>query len=293
MSNPPIVAGNLKQSILPDVKPGRLSAGEGWMAVTIAGMLLLLGAMALVSLVARAPNAGFANSATALAAITAATVGIERVLEVFWTAIGMTLGSFWPLTRVHELMQRFTARLDTELEPVYKQAKQAIGQVSQTEQWGEQRITLAEKEIEDIKKSLLQFQNLAPNSQHVNFMIAAATRAIGDIEAKYPSISTTTQAAKQVIAITSDILDSFKDNPGRRLISIYLGAILGLAVAGLTGMDVFQATGTAPTAGATLFPGIGVALTGLMMGLGSNPTHELIRTLQEIKKSRKAENDSN
>jgi hypothetical protein len=31
-------------------------------------------------------------------------------------------------------------------------------------------------------------------------------------------------------------------------------------------------------------PSLGVAFTGLVMGLGSDPTHEAIRALQEVKK---------
>jgi hypothetical protein len=38
-----------------------------------------------------------------------------------------------------------------------------------------------------------------------------------------------------------NFLSSFKDNQGRRLISIFLGAMLGLILAGVFGLDVFQA----------------------------------------------------
>ena len=40
------------------------------------------------------------------------------------------------------------------------------------------------------------------------------------------------------------------------------------------------------------FPNLGAAVTGLVMGLGATPTHELIKTLQETKKNRKAENNA-
>jgi|SRR4028118_214815 hypothetical protein len=39
-------------------------------------------------------------------------------------------------------------------------------------------------------------------------------------------------------------------------------------------------------------PNLGATVTGLAMGLGASPTHELIRTLQETKKNRKAENNA-
>jgi hypothetical protein len=69
------------------------------------------------------------------------------------------------------------------------------------------------------------------------------------------------------------------------------------------GLDVLAST-TGATATTTFFsfslpilgvitvhsPAWGVLVTGLVMGLGANPTHELIRTLQEVKKNRTLEN---
>ena len=82
------------------------------------------------------------------------------------------------------------------------------------------------------------------------------------------------------------------------MISIYLGSFLGMIIAGVVGMDVFQATLSSETVGAAqatmqmttqLFPYVGVAMTGLVIGLGSDPTHQVIQVLQEYKKARKAE----
>jgi hypothetical protein len=70
-----------------------------------------------------------------------------------------------------------------------------------------------------------------------------------------------------------------------------------MMIAGVVGMDVFQATlspeavGAAQAAGqsaARLFPYVGVAVTGLVIGFGSDPTHQVIEVLKEYKKARKA-----
>jgi hypothetical protein len=79
-------------------------------------------------------------------------------------------------------------------------------------------------------------------------------------------------------------VNSLADNPGRRILSIYLGALMGLVVAVILGLDVFAAVlGTVST-------GLkyGVAATGLVMCLGSSPTHEVIKVLQTIKQNQKA-----
>jgi hypothetical protein len=87
----------------------------------------------------------------------------------------------------------------------------------------------------------------------------------------------------------ADVVATFKDNPGRRLISIYVGAVFGLLVSGMLSLDLFAAALQRPTAtiGPSWLPHLGIVLTGLVMGLGSNPTHEVIRAVQEFKKSLK------
>ena len=91
------------------------------------------------------------------------------------------------------------------------------------------------------------------------------------------------------ITSVTDFLASFKDNPGRRMLSLELGIIGGLAVALFTGVDVFAGTsnegaGAADMVSATVG---GILFTGVLMGLGSSPTHEVIRVLQESKQARK------
>jgi hypothetical protein len=127
---------------------------------------------------------------------------------------------------------------------------------------------------------------LAPSGQQSRPIIAVTNQALGEIEKNVPKVEQAAQVAKQTIETAKNVLDSFQDNPARRLISIYTGAILGLVVAGTTGLNVFQATGVSSN-----LPGLGVALTGLLIGLGASPTHEAIRVLQEIKEGRKATNN--
>jgi hypothetical protein len=94
-----------------------------------------------------------------------------------------------------------------------------------------------------------------------------------------------------VVRAASDattFLSTFSDNPGRRLISIAAGAFLGLLVAGAFGLDIFEAVSNeAPPPTGALFA-LGVVCTGLVMGLGSSPTHEAVQALQQLKNARKA-----
>jgi hypothetical protein len=56
-----------------------------------------------------------------------------------------------------------------------------------------------------------------------------------------------------------------------------------MLVAGFIGLNVFAAIFDA-SAGA-LAGAAGIVLTGLLVGLGSNPTHEVIKALQAVKES--------
>jgi hypothetical protein len=94
--------------------------------------------------------------------------------------------------------------------------------------------------------------------------------------------------------------------------------MIGLAMAGILRLDVFQAAAAAPSSDgnsaaevvltssttvaqpeqgsllaqlAQSLPGLGVAVTGLLIGLGSSPTHEVIQSLKEYKKSRVSANN--
>ena len=77
----------------------------------------------------------------------------------------------------------------------------------------------------------------------------------------------------------SQFVGSVADNPGRRIISLYAGVAIGLIGSFVVGLDVFNATiGTTAGTGADSLKW-GVAITGVVMGLGSAPTHELIKAL--------------
>jgi hypothetical protein len=130
----------------------------------------------------------------------------------------------------------------------------------------------------------------------------ALSRALGSINsdvdaivAKYPKLtdgkSIDSVVTDAVTAATSlqNLLLTFASNPARRLLSIMAGANLGLAVAFVLHLDVFTAVdAAAPSAQAGggvsgNLPSIWIAVTGLVMGLGSTPTHELIKALQQRK----------
>jgi hypothetical protein len=309
------------------------AAGPRWLFATLVILILIL--FFLAALCPEAPNLGFAGSAAVLSLITAAAIGIERIIEGFWTIIGMTKGAFWPLNLINEQVNGMVNSLDEKLRPVYEEAEKAMNELAEAEQWTTEKLKEAKKELDELKARTAQLKALAPDNQRVNMIGVSAFQGVSFLEKKYPQAVKSAEAARQAITGVSDFVATFKDNPGRRLISILLGMILGLCVAGVVRLDVFEAAsqpaptpatdGTTTTAPATppgrvaaegqltpafqganternrtrkflvfdiaYWPFWGVALTGLLIGLGSNPTHEVIRAIQEYKKTRKSDND--
>jgi hypothetical protein len=281
-----------------DTKAGKISDEHtaGVVRAVLLGLLLLALVFLLVAQFA-APSKVIAGEATgALTLIAGAAVVIERILEGLWTFVGMTRGTKWPLGPLSDQFTAMLGNLDTTLSPFYKEADAALQRVAQAQGWTQARLEEARQELGQVQAQVTQIRSLAPDSQQVELVATSAAQVVGYLESKYqdPQFTAAAKMATDSFKSINDLVTSFKDNPGRRLISLFLGSFLGMAIAGVIGMDVFQATvspqvvGTAQTT-ARLFPCVRVAVTGLVIGLGSDPTHQVIQVLQQYKTARKAQ----
>jgi hypothetical protein len=261
--------------------------------IVVLASLVLAAAIITVAKYAQGANVGFNDSAAALAFITATAVGIERTIEAMWTTLGGLLGTYWPLNLINNQVKTLTGELDNSLKPFHEQAIERVNQLKKAGSLTADQLKKLEgapADIERLKKRFDELRNLAPSNQRVQLLAAAASQNVSFLTEKYGDIlgdlKDAATVANSAIDGLQNFLASFKDNPGRRLISIYIGAILGLIVAGLFSLDVFKAAGVDTTAHATT----SIVLTGIVIGLGSNPTHEVIRVIQEFKENRKGEN---
>jgi hypothetical protein len=278
--------------------------------IALLATLVLVGVMILVAEVIVPTDSkgtvvlnSFKDAATTLAFIGGAAMGIERVLEAFWTFMGGVVGTYWPLNVINKQVQTLVVDLDSALKPFHEEALKkiaALKNASTTTATELERLNKAEHEIGALKARFDEIKKLAPDNQRVQLLTAAASQNVAFLQEKFADLLTdadrATKVANTAIGGLQDFLATFKDNPGRRLISIYLGAILGLLVAGFFGLDVFAAAtksvSPATTDSVSMCPRFMVLLTGVIIGLGSNPTHEVIRAVQEFKKGQKGENTS-
>jgi hypothetical protein len=274
--------------------------------VLAVGIVVLLIAMGVVAWFV--PPHDVKDAAATLAIITATAVGIERILETFWAFMGQIQHSWWPLNVVGTQVEKMLSDLNNTLNPFYAEAKQAIDDAVTAGKFAREKVAAAKQNIDGLQQQLQDYakalESMKPDNQKLQLFTALAAQGVADFQKTYPDIAYVTVRADQAINAMSAFATTFKDNPARRFISIIAGGFLGVAVAGLLGLDLFKAAGGTEISfdipldiqnvlgiqidHRTL--NFGVALTGLVMGLGSNPTHEVIRAVQEYKKGRKVAN---
>ena len=265
------------------------------------GTIAIVVVAALVAVFGRVTTAAARDAAATVAVATTVAVGIERVIETLWTIVGFFRGAWWPMSIVGAKVDEMVTDLDGVLTPVYAGATNAVQHLADAETWTQAQIEAAHEEIGKIDQAITDLRTLAPDDQRVQLIGAATLKGINVLQQKYPEVTASVKVATEAISGLTNFVGTFKDNPGRRLISLYLGMLIGLVVAGALGIDLFEAVlvgnatlaSTAASAAAESQPlRLGVVASGLVLGLGANPTHELIKLLQEAKKSRAAHNVS-
>lgn len=289
---------------------------------TLAIILVLIGVVAL--LFAPEPNEGFATGAAALAFISATAVGIERSIEAFWTFVGRmkNYGGWWPLNDVTDAIIDYENAVNDVLAihlvtagAVLQQAMEAataagnaadcLTEIADELDKLQPHLTLLQTEVANAEK-------LAPDSPRFVLLTGTVTEAIdtlnsaAEVAANFGGTASailkrTADESAAVLDQATDIVSAFTDNPSRKLMSLLLGAIASVAIAGLMGLNLFSAVLTDTSsvdvassvvaepssvdesgcdgAAGCLDNRWGILLTGIIIGLGANPTHEVIRAL--------------
>jgi hypothetical protein len=260
--------------------------------VVVANALLVLAILAVMGY-APPSNAGFKDATSALAFVGGAAVAIERIIETGWTFLGAAFGSYWPLGAVQKQVGSLVTDLDRSLRPFHDRLKTQLDALAEKGQLSSDEASRGKQEIERLKSRFDDLAKLATDHQKVQLLAASASQNVSHLFGKYrgmvDDLERANAAASAAISGVQAFLVTFKDNPGRRVISMYAGAILGVGVAGVFGLDLFQAV-LEPGPEGLPYRSLRVVLTGLVIGLGSNPTHEVIRAVQEYKRGQKAEN---
>ena len=265
------------------------------------GLVVWLIATAVIGfLVAPRANVGFADGAAVLSFATLAAVGIERILELMWSfaSASQRAGGWWPLKQVTDAIDTVLNETNAFLGDHVKDTITALNEAKKAVEAQPAKV----KEIDDTIASITamqesyqakldQAQKLAPGSERVALIAALAADASSQLKNALGLATDLSADATKAITKSDEAIDfaltivsSFSDNPARRVASILIGGGLGIVVAGFVGLNIFAAV---LGEGSGYFgAGLGVILTGFIVGLGSSPTHEVIKGLQNYKSSR-------
>ena len=263
------------------------------------GLGLVMVACAVIGfVVAPRSNEGLADQASVLSLAALAAVGIERLLELMWATLGSSVGGWWPLKPVVQAFATIEAQTNELLGPIVADAQKALqaarakaGDGSDTAKKIDAALATITADQAVFTKQLAAASSLAKGSERMALLAKASAGAneslssivglAGDASA---DIQRRLAEAQQAIDVALTVAQSFSDNPARRIASILIGGSLGMIAAAFLGLNIFAAVLGADAG--YLYAGLGVILTGFVIGLGSSPTHEVVKALQNYKEAR-------
>ena len=226
------------------------------------------------------------NAAASLIAIATAALVIERLMEMGWTTVDHLRDSWWPFTEVSTKIKKHVDNFDEYLTPYFRNLAAAVADAPDGKSIKAKKVEIdqaVEAAIAELPKIHAAASKMSDN-QKLSFIVDGATEELNKILVKYPEFSRELDVKVNLAADMKDtftgFLGTFKDNPARRYISVSLGVVFGIAAASVLNFDVFAA------ASGSDLGDFSVPLTGLAIGMGSNPTHELIKALQKSKQSK-------
>lgn len=295
----------------PKVHEGVSSERSVMARVGVIGGALLVGLALYVAANSKTPNQGFTEAgaidggaASVLAMVSIVAVGIERFIEMFWSLMASFKNGWWPLPEIAKAVDTLAEETNQVAKPAFAAAIAGIEEAQKAVADGSAEFDRLKAEIDKVrdeekkyKAQIKAISSLAKDNQRVQLVATTAFQAAHRLDTAYgtlmPAVRQAFNDVSQVTAGVSDVLAGFKENPAKKIISIYVGSMVGLVVSGFVGLDLFAAAGL--PLGESKFlgvplPYVGVMLTGLVVGLGANPTHEVVRLVSEAAKSRRASN---
>jgi hypothetical protein len=254
-------------------------AGWGWGTIAI-GIVAVFGGVAGIGLFWDKLHSASMDTTTAVAVIAGTAVVIERVLEFIWTLVDQ-VSNDWP-NAIGQEVSGFVSALSVQVAPFVERAKAEVDLLKKSNTTFGAEAAKIESTLASIQTATNGLAKSAPDAQRIQYIAKLMIDTTATLRRFERPVDDVHQFAAAALDQLTAFLATFADNPGRRLISILFGSLLGLVLAISLGLDVFRAA-----TGAVGARWWGVALTGLVMGLGSSPTHEVILALQEFKKNQK------
>ncbi len=289
------------------------AGGASYRIVTspIAALLIVLPAIAAVIAAVVTPDAlsSPVDAAASLALITGAAVGIERALEVFWTVIGSSkTGQWWPFSAIGSAFAQYERDANDLFEEPLADVLGVLDEAAAAAIAAGDDIAAVTAVVTETRAEAdrirARYEAAKKNLPVGSGRLQVISEAVDDTasfvdhvidQAKAISDEIDTSVSEAVNAVTdsckemTDVIQSFDDNPARKLASLSFGVSAGMLVAAVLGTNMFSAIlDNADDLRLALDGTVGVLVTGIVIGLGSNPTHEAIKALERRRADRAA-----
>jgi hypothetical protein len=229
------------------------------------------------------------QTAAVLALAGSLAIGIERSLEVVWIFIGYKFGSGWPLGFLTKPIRDFKDQLENkEALPRYlEEANKILADWKEKSERTPEELDKLEKDLKLVNAQLASLGGLLLPNSSIEPVLQEFRNRLNDIQKTIvPTGHAILGVGKGSLDVLDNILGSFKDNPGKRLMSLFAGMIVGMIVCAVLSVDILYAI-----FGVAYSPfHLGIVATGIMVGLGADPSHQVIRLLEEAKGNFKGEN---
>jgi len=260
-------------------KPPPTPQPFGITTILVPGLLLLIGEVLVIFFVygSAQTNDNAIKEGNLFAVISGSALGIERVIEIGWIIIGLTIGPWWPVETVSSRITSLVTNTDTLLQPFQARVKAQIATWKASGGDRLQQVDLAEQALAGMMAALTSIES-GVNSQQLQVYVSNAVASATELQQMINTSEQGIMVADHALDTLASVVASFKDRPARRLISLLAGVFLGILVA--TGMN-FNIFATID-AGSALYRIWGVIMTGIVLGFGANPTHQIIQFLQDI-----------
>jgi len=230
-----------------------------------------------------------AAAASILALAAALAVGVERSLEVMWTVVDQVAKNPWyPFSSQAESLDDFANRVRDITKPALDQAQRAADELKTRGGTAPADLAVLDKQIADLQANVRA--KLDAKDPKVAGGLQSLQTALDEMARNLASTDAAPVLGAAVAGL--DALDNYltsissDPNPGRRIMSLFLGSYIGLAAAWIFGIDVIHAAlGTHDSSGQVHWA---LAVTGVVIGFGSVPLHELISAVQAFRNAQPA-----
>ena len=278
--------------------PSIKSPERSWVGIGLLFVVSIAVAVGVALATDEPANSGFVDGAAVLAFVSGIAVGVERIIEVAWAQVDRNKerGAWWPLSLVTDALTEVETKTNEVLTPFVSNVGNLlvdldgwVGDTAAKQAAVTSVATQIEERTDATRKAIANAQQLAPGSSR----FAAIARATDDFTHDAELIARRAgvwsrdlerhlRAASDALSSAQDVVGAFKDNPARKTMSIALGVPLAILASGVLGLNMFSAV-LGPDVPGYMAGLAGILATGVVMGLGSSPTHEVIKALQRRK----------